>query len=101
MILLLGTLTTETVIAQVGCPGKNISQFTTSSPIGLLQSAITNPSTGRIIEPFFKYHYVFLQVSTRLHLNLHRLPISMDHKAFVLQQLTIPMYNLIHGVSHF
>jgi hypothetical protein len=53
MILLLGNLTTETVIAQVGCPGKNISQFTTSSPIGLLQSAITNPSTGRIIEPFF------------------------------------------------
>jgi hypothetical protein len=47
--LLLGVLTNETVIAQIGCAGKNITQFTTSSPIGLSQSAIMNPTTGTII----------------------------------------------------
>ncbi|CAF4481507.1 unnamed protein product [Rotaria sp. Silwood2] len=44
--LLSGFLTNETVIAQVGCPGKSIVEFTTSSPIGLIKSAIINPSTG-------------------------------------------------------
>lgn len=42
----LGILTNETVIAQVGCPGKTISEFTTSSPIGLIKTNIINPSTG-------------------------------------------------------
>lgn len=45
-ILIEGNLTNETVIAQVGCAGKTIVEFTTSSPIGLTKSAIINPSTG-------------------------------------------------------
>jgi len=34
------------VIAEVGCPGKTIKEFTTSSPTGLIKTAIENPSTG-------------------------------------------------------
>ena len=51
-ILIEGNLTEETVIAQIGCSGKTIVEFTTSSPIGLIKSAIMNPSTGYI---HFKY----------------------------------------------
>ena len=42
----LGVLSNETVIAQVTCPGKTITDFVTSSPTGLRKSAIMNPSTG-------------------------------------------------------
>ena len=42
----IGNLTIEMVIAEVGCPGKTIKEFTTSSPTGLIKTAIENPSTG-------------------------------------------------------
>ena len=42
----IGILTNETVIAQVGCSNKTIKEFTTSSPTGLIKTAIANPSTG-------------------------------------------------------
>jgi hypothetical protein len=45
-IFSLGNLTNETVIAQVGCAGKTIVEFTTSSPTGLIKTNIINPSTG-------------------------------------------------------
>ena len=49
VIFLLGTITNETVMAQVGCTGKAIVEFITTSPIGLVKSAIINPSTGQKI----------------------------------------------------
>lgn len=58
-----GNLTNETVIAQIGCVGKTIVEFTTSSPIGLIKSAIMNPSTGTIIvttRSFLQFDLVFL-----------------------------------------
>jgi hypothetical protein len=58
--LLLGNQTNETVIAQVGCTGKTITEFTTSSPIGLIKSSITNPSTGRNIYFSFLSHLLFI-----------------------------------------
>ena len=42
----LGVLVNETVIAQVGCSGKTIDDFTTSSPVGMTKTSIANPSTG-------------------------------------------------------
>ena len=46
MMFLAGVLANETIIAQVGCPGKTIPEFITSSPMGLIKTAISNPSTG-------------------------------------------------------
>jgi len=46
VLIWLGVLDNETVIAQVGCAGRTIVEFTTSSPIGLIQTAIANPTTG-------------------------------------------------------
>lgn len=34
------------MIAQVGCPSKNITDFITSSPIGMVKTTIRNPSPG-------------------------------------------------------
>ena len=42
----IGSNVTEYVIAQIGCTGKSITEFTTNSPVGLTKSAIQNPSTG-------------------------------------------------------
>lgn len=42
----IGASIVEYVIAQVGCSGKTITDFTTTSPVGLTKSAIQNPSTG-------------------------------------------------------
>lgn len=44
-----GVLVTEKVIAQVGCLGKSIIEFVTSSPIGMTKSVIQNPSTGELL----------------------------------------------------
>ena len=41
-----GVFLNETVIAQVGCNGKNITEFTTSSPVGLSKTTIINTSPG-------------------------------------------------------
>jgi hypothetical protein len=46
MMYSLDVLSNETVIAQVTCPGKTITDFVTSSPMGLRKSAIMNPSPG-------------------------------------------------------
>ena len=37
---------TEYVVVQVGCTGKTIIDFVTSTPVGMTKSAIQNPSTG-------------------------------------------------------
>ncbi|CAF1317920.1 unnamed protein product [Rotaria sp. Silwood1] len=42
----IGSNVTEYVIAQVYCPGKTITDFVTSSPVGLRKSTIQNPSSG-------------------------------------------------------
>ncbi|CAF2051870.1 unnamed protein product [Rotaria magnacalcarata] len=42
----IGTNVTEYVIAQVGCTGKTIIDFTSSSPVGMTKSTIQNPNTG-------------------------------------------------------
>jgi hypothetical protein len=47
------------VIAQVGCTGKTITEFTTSSPIGLIKSSIINPSTGQNIYFLLLFHLLF------------------------------------------
>ncbi|CAF2851074.1 unnamed protein product [Rotaria sp. Silwood2] len=42
----IGSNVTEYVIAQIGCTGKTIIDFTSSSPVGMTKSTIQNPSTG-------------------------------------------------------
>ncbi|CAF3704333.1 unnamed protein product [Rotaria sp. Silwood1] len=42
----IGSNVTEYVIAEVGCTGKTIIDFTSSSPVGMKKSVIQNPSTG-------------------------------------------------------
>jgi hypothetical protein len=42
----IGANVTEFVIAQVGCTGKSIIDFVTSTPVGMTKSVIQNPSTG-------------------------------------------------------
>ncbi|CAF3771940.1 unnamed protein product [Rotaria sordida] len=42
----IGSTVSEYVIAQIGCSGKTIIDFTSSSPVGMTKSTIENPSTG-------------------------------------------------------
>ncbi|CAF4236415.1 unnamed protein product, partial [Rotaria sordida] len=42
----IGSTVSEYVIAQIGCSGKTIIDFTSSSPVGMTKSTIQNPSTG-------------------------------------------------------
>ncbi|CAF3285324.1 unnamed protein product [Rotaria sp. Silwood2] len=42
----IGSNVTEYVIAQIGCTGKTIVDFVSSSPVGMTKSTIQNPSTG-------------------------------------------------------
>ena len=37
---------TEYVIAEIGCAGKIVKDFTSSTPVGMIKSTIQNPSTG-------------------------------------------------------
>ena len=47
---------TEYVIVQVGCPGKTIIDFVSSTPIGMTKSGIQNPSTGLFIASTTQTH---------------------------------------------
>lgn len=44
----IGVFVNETVIAEVGCGGKIIIDFTTSSPAGMSKTTIRNTSPGRL-----------------------------------------------------
>ena len=43
---MIGVFVNETVIAQIGCSGKTIIDFTTSSPAGMSKTTIMNTSPG-------------------------------------------------------
>lgn len=51
---------TETVIAQVNCPGKTIDDFISSSPIGLRKGPIVNMGSGKSMICVFLFMNVFM-----------------------------------------
>ena len=69
----IGSNVTEFVIAQVGCSGKSIIDFTTTSPVGLRKTAIQNPSTGIYI---FTFQYASDLISRHILSGIYQIMLS-------------------------
>ena len=94
---------TEFVVVQVGCPGKTIIDFITSTPVGMTKSAIQNPSTGKSLRrALVSIASIsrFQASSALFSVGFHQ-PLKMVFKVSVLVRLITPMYNQINGALPF